>query len=209
MDKTKIAVDVFNLRAVGYQEKYMDVSLYHNTLDIFLDNIHKPDAEILELACGPGNITRYMLDKRPSLKILATDLAPNMLELAMANNPGAVFQLLDCRNIAGINKKFDAIMCGFCLPYLSKEDTIQLINDASQLLLPGGILYLSTMEGDYSTSAWQTSSSGDKLFQYYHEAGYLTQALEHNGFNIIYLHRQEYPANTGSKVIDLIIIAQK
>jgi len=39
-------------------------------------------AKVLELACGPGNITKCLLSKRPDLEILATDIAPNILELA-------------------------------------------------------------------------------------------------------------------------------
>lgn len=35
-------------------------------------------------------------------------------------------------------------MCGFCLPYLSKEETEKLINDVSRLLNPEGVFYIST-----------------------------------------------------------------
>jgi trans-aconitate methyltransferase len=64
--------------------------------------ITKQDADILELACGPGNITQYIISKRSDFKILGTDLAPNMIELAKINNPSAQFQLLDSRDIRTI-----------------------------------------------------------------------------------------------------------
>ncbi|MCW3122064.1 MAG: SAM-dependent methyltransferase [Flavipsychrobacter sp.] len=209
MDKNKEAVEVFDKHAKMYQEKYMDVSLYHDTLDIFCNSIAKNDAAILELACGPGNVTRYLLNKRPDLKILATDLSENMLELAVANNPAAEIQLLDCRAIGQLDKAYDGIICGFALPYLSKEEAIQLISDAAKILQPGGVLYLSTMEDDYSKSGMQTSSAGDQLFVHYHQADYLIAALESNNFKIIDERHQDYPTNDGTKMFDLVIVAQK
>jgi hypothetical protein len=41
-------------------------------------------------------------------------------------------------------------MCGFGLPYLSKEETENLISGSFALLKPEGVLYVSTMEDDYN-----------------------------------------------------------
>lgn len=206
MDKTKIAVDVFDKLAELYQEKFMDLDLYNDTFDTFCNAV--AGKKILELACGPGNITRYLLNKRPDLEILGTDLSPNMIRLAKINNPEAGFQLLDCRNMDMLNQKFDAIMCGFCLPYLNKEEAIKLISDAAGTLNPGGILYISTMEDDYSKSGFKTGSTGDEVYMHYHEAGYLTAALIENNFTLIDMKRQDYPEKDGSKTTDLILIAK-
>ena len=207
MNKNKIAVNLFDKLAESYQERFMDVSLYGDTFDFFCDNIETENAEILELACGPGNITQYLLNKRPDFKILGTDLAPNMIELAQKNNPKATFQLMDCRAIGTIDKKYDAIMCGFCLPYLDKTETIKLIQDASNVLKPKGLLYLSTMEDDYDASGFRKGSTGEEIFMHYYPAEFLTQTLQENNFTIIKTERKVYPANDGSSVTDLIIIA--
>lgn len=207
MNKTDLAIAVFDKRAKEYQDKYMDVSLYHDSFDVFCNAIKKQGAEILELACGPGNVTRYLLDKRPDFKILGIDLATNMLDLARKNNPEAEFRLMDCRDIGRLNKKYDGIAGGFCLPYLSKEESVRLIRHAAGLLKPNGILYLSTMEDDYSKSGLQTSSYGDQAYIHYHQADYLVAALEENGFRIMDLQRKEYVAPGGAKTTDLVIIA--
>ncbi len=208
MDKNQTAVAVFNKNANLYQDKFMDVNLYGPSFDLFCDTLKK-DATILELACGPGNITKYLLDKRPDLKILGTDLAPNMVALAKINNPTAEFKVMDCRELTKVDKTFDAIMCGFCLPYLSKEEAIKLIADASQLLKPGGVIYISTIEDDYAKSALKKGSTGEEIFMHYHQADYLTQALKENKFMIIDLKRQDYPEKDGTKTTDLILIAEK
>ncbi|WP_264521083.1 class I SAM-dependent DNA methyltransferase [Flavobacterium sp. N1994] len=208
MDQTKIAVEVFNKLANAYQDKFMDVSLYHDSFDIFCNNIVGEKATVLELACGPGNITKYLLEKRPDIKILGTDLAPNMISLAKKNNPSANFELLDVKKIKNLNKKFDAIMCGFGLPYLSKKEAIQFITDSSQVLNANGVLYISTMEDDNSKSGFKKGSSGDEIFMNYHQEDYLTEALENTGFKIIELQRKNYLHNQ-QDTTDLIIIATK
>ncbi|NQX43266.1 class I SAM-dependent methyltransferase [Pedobacter steynii] len=98
-DKTKNAVAVFNKRANEYQDKFMDTQLYHESFDLFCEHITKENADILELACGPGNIIKYLLKKRPDFNILGIDLSLNMIDLAKANNPTATFELMDCRNV--------------------------------------------------------------------------------------------------------------
>jgi len=209
MNKTKVAVDIFNNRAVDYQNKFMDVSLYADTFNLFCNSITTQDTTILELACGPGNVTKYLLSKRPDLKLIGTDLAPNMLELAKINNPTAEFQLMDARNLSTLNKKFDALMMGFCLPYLTKEEAIKIIGDSHKILNPNGVLYISTMEDDYEKSGLKTGSKGDTMFIHYHEAEYLLNSIKDSGYTIIDIQRKKYPEQDGNITTDLIIIAKK
>ncbi len=209
MDNSQRAAEIFNKYANEYNEKFKDVSMYHESFDVFCDAIKKQNAEVLELACGPGNITTYLLSKRSDLKILGTDLAPRMLELAQKLNATAQFQLIDSREILKLGKSFDAIMCGFCLPYLTKDEAIQLIVDASQMLNENGVIYISTMEDDNTKSGLRAGSKGDLIFMNFHEAEYLSGALTNYGFEIISLTRKQYPGNNGEQTIDLLIVAKK
>ncbi len=189
----------------------MEMDLYHDTYHSFCVLIEKENAKVFEIACGPGNVTRYLLSKRPDFKILGIDLAPNMVELAKINNPNAGFQVMDCRDIDKLENKFDAIMCAFCMPYLSKEECAQLIADSSKLLSPNGLLYFSTMEDDYDKSGFETTSfSGqDRVFIYYHQADYLSDCLIDNGFQIVDLQRKVCPEPDGTFYKDMIFIARR
>lgn len=207
MDKTQKAVAVFNKLADVYRQKFMNVDLYADSLDSLCNQLPE-NATVFELACGPGNLTRYLLDKRPDLQILATDLAPNMIERAKASNPEAVFEIMDCREILNHGKKYHAIVCGFGLPYLSDEETRTLIRDAANLLHADGLLYLSTMEGDYSQSGWEAGSSGDLVFMHYHSENDLAAALSENGFHAIETVRKQY-AEKKETVTDLILLSKK
>lgn len=203
------AADIFNKHASDYQSKFMDVSLYADTLDLFCEQL-PPGAKVLELACGPGNITRYLLDKRPGLCILATDIAPNMLELAKANNPEASFQWLDCKDMSGIKDTYDAVMCGFCLPYLSGPESRKLINELGNRIKPGGTLYLSCMEENkHHQSGIKTNSHGDHIYVYYHTADKLLESLSSNHFQLVELSRKQIAASDGSSTTELMLIASK
>ena len=210
MDATGNTIWVFDNCANEYQDKFMDMDLYNDTFDLFCDSILAENASILELGCGPGNITKYLLQKRPDFKILGTDLSANMLELAVKNNPTANFEIFDSRKINKLSRRFDGIMCGFILPYLSKLEAVKLIKDAFEILNQNGILYLSTMEDFHEKSGYKKSSSGKyEAYINYHQADYLSEALEENGFKIINLERKDFFQSDGTVTKDLILIAKK
>ena len=208
MDKYEITVRTFNRLAGKYQEKYMDFDFYFETYDTFCDLISSDKAAVFEIACGPGNITKYLLNRRPGFKVEGIDLAPNMVELARANNPTASFHVLDSRDISKLDKKYDAVMCGFCTPYLSKEDVETLIIDIRVLLKTNGILYLSTMEDDYEKSGFQSSIDGDQVYIHYHQLDFLKLHLESNRFRIVDIKRKAFPVENGTPATDLFVFAQ-
>lgn len=210
MAKLTTVAALFDKYANDYQDKFMDMDLYHDTFDLFCQVVKKANARILEIGCGPGNITRYILSKRPDFLVEGIDLAPNMVELAQKNNPTARFSTMDCRDIDQLTGPFDAVLCGFCLPYLSKEESEKLIKDCSNLLHPGGALYISTMEDDYDKSGYQTSSNGqDSLYMYFHQEDYLQEMLKAQHFEVVDLRRKDYPKPDGTFSIDMIFIARK
>jgi predicted TPR repeat methyltransferase len=201
--------EVFDKYAQQYKDKFMNLELYHDSFDTFCENLIKENSEILDIACGPGNITNYLLTRRPDFKITGIDLSQNMIDLAKANNPSAIFELKDMKEISSIKSTFDGIVCGFGLPYLNRVEAMKLIADASQLLNKAGILYLSTMEDDYSKSGYRIASTGDKLYIHCHEEDYLVKAMKDNGFQITEMQRKSYPEDDGSITVDLILIGIK
>lgn len=206
----KEIVRIYNTAAESYQNRFMKMDLYDDTYDKFCSLVKK-NANVLDIACGPGNITKSILQQRPDFSVLGIDLAPKMVALAKQNNPTASFKVLDCNHILTLDQQFDAIVCGFCMPYLSKDECKKLIENCSKLLVEGGILYFSTMEDDYTKSGYKKASfaSDEQLFIRYHEEGYLKKYLVENNFKILDLQRKNYPEIDGTFSIDMIFIAQK
>ena len=208
MDPYKETFETWNKIANLYEDKFMNLSLYNETYDFFLKTLKEDQLNIFEIGCGPGNITKYLLSKNPDLKIKGIDIAPKMVELAKINNPSANFEIMDSRKLDEVNEKFDAIMCGFCLPYLSEEDASKLIYDANTLLTTKGILYISFIEGKPSQSGFISGSTGDRTYFYYHLLTDVENQLLKNHFEIIKSFEVKY-SKADDVEIHTIIIAQK
>lgn len=208
MDKYKITSTTWNKLAQIYQDMFMDLDLYNDSYDSFCEIISKQNADILEIGCGPGNITKYLLSKRQDFEIQAIDVAPAMLELACKNNPQVQYYVLDCRDIDQVKDRFDGIMCGFCLPYLAKTDSAKLIADCARLLNPLGVLYLSFIVGDYSNSGFETGRTGDRMYVHYYKLDELRQLLEDCGFELVHVIRKHYTKGDGRTEEHLILLAQ-
>ncbi len=203
-------IKIYDKIAKIYEDKFMYLDLYNDTYAFLCEELALPNAKILELGCGPGNITKYLLTRRPDFQIEAIDLAPNMIKLAKENNPSAQFHIMDCRNIHTLTTKFNAIISGFTLPYLSKDECEKLILDCSNLLEHQGIVYLSCIEGNYENSGYEYSSNGqEKMYIYYHQEDYIQQMLKENNFDLIQVFRKPYPGKNGQSATHLILIAVK
>jgi hypothetical protein len=91
---------------------------------------------------------------------------------------------------------------------LSESDVSKLVEDCSNLLEDGGILYLSFVEGDSSDSGFQTGSSGDRAYFYYHNLEVLKTVLQENNFMIHDLIYKPYMKRDGSEEVHTILIAE-
>ena len=209
MGKYEITFKTWDKIAQLYAEKFMDLDIYNASYDAFCELLNRDSASVLEIGCGPGNVTKYLLQKRPNLKILATDIAPSMLEIAKKNNPSAECRLLDAREIDTISQTFDAIIGGFCMPYLSKEDCAKLFSDAHALLNQSGIAYFSAIEGESEQSGFQTGSGGDQAYVYYHSEKDIFSACNNVGFNLIQVIRIPYQKSNGEIETHIIFILTK
>lgn len=208
LDNYKETFDTWNKLAKLYEDKFMYLDIYNESYDFFCKELFKESPEILELGCGPGNITKYMLTKRPDFKLLATDISPNMVALAKANNPAAQVAVMDSRAIDQLNTKFDAIVCGFCIPYLSPTDCEKLIQDSTRILEPNGILYISFVEGLPEQSGFQSGSSGDRVYFYFHTLETLIACLTRNNFETIKLFKVAYQKTEQTTDYHTILIAK-
>jgi Trans-aconitate methyltransferase len=210
-ERLRETIETFNKSAKKYQDKFMQIDLYDETFDKFCNLVKKQNPSIFEIATGPGNATKYLQNKRPDFDIFGIDLAPEMINLAKQNNPNAKFEVMDCRNIIAIDRKFDGIVCAFCLPFLSKNESKTLIENSFSLLNTEGLLYLSTMEDDYEKSKYETTSfSGqNQVFFYYHQENFISDCLKESGFEILEIQKQKYTEDNGTFLTDMIFLARK
>jgi len=211
MENFELSVQRFDQFAAEYANRFMDLNAYSDSIELFCNLIGNDHPNILELGCGPGNVTRFLKLRFPESEITAIDLAPQMIEIASKLLPDVDFLVMDVRDISIIPVKFDAIMCSFCLPFLSKDDAGILISDSASHLVPGGVLYVSTMEGSEEQAGFETTSfSGDaEIYFNYHRQVDLEQAFVQSGLEIRQAKLQDYIEPDGSATTDMMFIAVK
>jgi SAM-dependent methyltransferase len=207
-DDKQSTFDAWNKVAALYESRFMDLDIYNDSYDFFLGLLNQ-NATVLELACGPGNVTRYLLQHRPDLEITGIDIAPNMIERARHNNPKAVFETGDIRAIKNRTDRYQAIVCGFGLPYLSPEETAALFADCSGLTAKEGVLYISFVPGDPALSGLQTGSSGDQMYFYYHDPLMIEQQLLDTGWRVHHQLNVPYTHTDGNASTHIIYICMR
>ena len=97
----------------------------------------KPGTRVLELGCGPGDLTAELLAR--GAKVHAVDRSLEMLSVAAERAPGADFERADLRNFApqGV---YDVVLIAFVLHELDIEDAKDVIERATSVLNVGGRL---------------------------------------------------------------------
>ena len=200
----------FDQRAQAYHDRFMHLTLYDSTYDRFLQMLGKPDAEVLEVGCGPGNITHALLRRSPSLQVLGVDFSPRMVELARTCNPAARFEVMDARHIRQLGAVFDGILCGFVTPYLDKAEAAGLIRDCAAMLAPGGVLYVSTIEGDPAQSGPHRTSDGTQEFNlYYYSQRCVEWAFDKCRIGGLQLMRVEMEVQDPRQRVHLVAMGRK
>lgn len=182
--------------------------MYNNSYDFFCDAITRSNAKLLEIGCGPGNITKYLLNKKSDFDIKGIDIAQNMIELAKKNNPTANFSVMDTREINTLATKFDGIIAGFCLPYLSQTECEDLIYNSYELLNNNGVMYLSFVEGDVNDSGFKKGNAG-RVYFYYHNLDDLKAQLIKINFQEIEIFNVAYKRSETESEIHTIIVGKK
>lgn len=132
-----------------------------------------------------------------------------MIALAQKHNPNARFDVMDVRHINLLTTIYDAIVCGFCVPYLSQSDNEKLLKDCNQLLHSNGLIYLSFVEGDYANSGYHTSNNRDKIYFYFHSEAYLKSILVKQNFNLLKIFHFEYKRNESEVELHTVMIGRK
>ena len=205
----KNTIDVYNQVAQQYEDKFMYATVYHHSYENLLKHTSTKPQSVLDVACGPGNIAKYLISKRADFSVLGIDAAKNMIDLAKKNVPNATFKTLDCREISSLKRKFDIIIFGFCFPYINKEDVLKLIRDSYDLLNDEGLLYISTMIGNYELDSGMKYSSDGKhaVFMYFHEREYIVNALKEK-YQLLENYTKQYQEDSKNDT-DLFLIAKK
>lgn len=113
-----------------------------------------PGMTVLDLACGPGNMTRLLAERvQPGGRVLGIDLARGMIALAAHEHPpGTSFAVMDVERLGLSDQAFDAAACGHGLQFA--PDLGRALREAWRVLRPSGVLAASVPAAGTDDSVW-------------------------------------------------------
>lgn len=146
----------------------------------------KPGSSILELGCGGGRDTAYMIEH--GFLVDATDGAAAMVAKANErfniNTRQMTFDQLDAQ------ERYDAVWAHACLLHLPRADLPPVLSAIFDALKPGGLHYANYKLGDADhrnegpdpLGRWANLPTPEWLEQRYLEAGFiLVESLRYRG----------------------------
>ena len=144
------------------------IPAYDLWLDEYID-LFDEDKEILDLGCGIGADTLYLLEK--GYKVLSTDFSNEALQSIKNNIPNSKTMYLDMRdNFPFEENSYSIIVADLSLHYFDNETTIHIMNEIKRILSNNGILLARVASvNDFNFGAGE----GEKLKKnYYFEGAY-------------------------------------
>lgn len=169
-----------------YEAKHSFVWQYGQDVVKLLDP--KPGEHILDLGCGPGNLTQRIAQS--GADIVGLDSSPEMIGQARRNYPSLRFVLADATRME-FNNEFDAVFSNAALHWMLDIEAVA--SGISHALKTGGRMVLEM--GGKGNIAEIERAIGDVLKEYvpsglpakrtfYPSLGEYTSLLERNGLEV-------------------------
>lgn len=115
----------------------------------------------VEVGCGPGRITRHLVDRFD--RVLALDVSPAMLEQAEANAPTAEFRLVAGEGLDGVDDSVaDVLVCYLVLQHLPRRElVVHFLAEFARVLKPTGeaFVQLPILDPGVPARAWRALRS--------------------------------------------------
>ncbi len=157
MKSKELFPPVFSRHAEAYQRRLEEIMSRGESIGRIraLDLVAaRPGMRILDLACGPGTLSRRLADKvSPGGEVIGVDLAPGMIALARSMSiPKARFELMDIERLDFADESFDAAVCGHGLQFV--PNLARALSEARRVLRPAGKLAASVPVTSRQETVW-------------------------------------------------------
>lgn len=112
-----------------------------NLMEQLLSVIPRKSGTILDVACGKGATTSYLLKYYSPEKVTGINISEKQLETACTNAPGCTFLMMDATDLGFPDSSFDNIICVEAAFNFNTRE--KFLREAFRVLKHGGRLVLS------------------------------------------------------------------
>jgi ubiquinone/menaquinone biosynthesis C-methylase UbiE len=134
--------DFFNF-GYWYEHTSHPKQASENLMEQLLGFIPHKHGSMLDIACGRGATTRYLLNYYPAADVTGINISLNQLARARQNAPDCTFLLMDATKLAFPSNHFDNMICVEAAFHFNTRE--EFLREAHRVLAPGGSLVLSDM----------------------------------------------------------------
>ncbi|MGC8887510.1 MAG: class I SAM-dependent methyltransferase [Verrucomicrobiia bacterium] len=122
--------------------------------------------DVMEVGCGTGQITGWLIDIVKPGRVVSVDIAPEMIRIATNKKiPNANFKVMDICAPIRHRTKYDAVFCFNSFPHF--RDKNAALQNIKKLLKPNGYLLVLHFSGSKELNEFHRSVGGavgeDKL----------------------------------------------
>jgi len=148
MNEQDYARTTFDEVASNYDEiELFKISAEHMS-DVIQMNTAKRTLNVLDVACGTGNVVLECASVLKESKFDAVDISEGMLAIAKANAKkrkldNVDFHLMDIAQL-DLNKTYDVITCSYAMFFLDKAP--QVLKSLVAMLNPNGVVIFTTFK---------------------------------------------------------------
>lgn len=112
-----------------------------NLMEQLLGFIPEKKGSILDVACGKGATTAYLVRDFPAEGITGINISEKQLEIARMNAPGCTFMVMNATELHFEDNSIDNIICVEAVFHFYTRE--KFLKEAHRVLKPGGHLVLS------------------------------------------------------------------
>jgi ubiquinone/menaquinone biosynthesis C-methylase UbiE len=196
-DVISITRDSYDLISASYSDKISGLvsdtwvgDYEKRLLDRFLQLTEASNLKILDVGCGNGKDTAYLMAK--GVTVIGIDYSSKMLQEAKRHVQNGVFLLMDMRNLEFPNDTFDGVWANGCIYHVPKVELGQVLKEVIRVLKPLGIFSFNAKAGKGERLENNPKSfAGAPRFYAYYTINEIKKRLKEVGLEVI--EAKNYP----------------
>lgn len=158
-----------------------------------LNNCNQHYSNIIDIGCGTGLSTEYLHNAFPANRLLALDLALDLLTLTHQRLGKANSICADFDNIPTSNQQFDLVFSNMCLQW--SPNLFATLNELSRITKDAGLLACSLpISGTFSDlKQLLLQLTGKNFFNEFISLPNLHAALAQSGYQLLNIKTTDHP----------------